>query len=149
MLKVGVVGLGKMGMLHLMNCRHIDDVRVVAAADRSKKALKKARTLGATKLYTDYHDMVKDSNEMDAVIVSVPNFLHFDVVQLALGAGLDVFVEKPLANTTQECRKIVRMVKASGRKLMIGHAMRFYPVIRENERRSRQRSSWDSRSSYN
>ena len=131
MLRVGFVGLGKMGMLHLMNCRHIDNIRVVAAADRSKRALRKAKAFGATKFYTDYHDLFKNATDVDTVIVSVPNFLHFEVVQLALEAGLDVFIEKPLANTVQESREIVGMVKASGRKLMIGHVMRFYPVIKK------------------
>jgi len=129
MLNVGIIGLGHMGRLHMMNCLHVDYVKVVAAADSSKRALEKAKLVGVKNLYTNYHDLLNDSANVDAVIISLPNFLHFESVQLALEAGLDVFVEKPLANTVEECRKIVKSVEKSGRKLMIGHCMRFIDAI--------------------
>lgn len=129
MLKVGFIGLGKMGRLHMSNCLHIDNVKVVAAADRSKKALKRAKSIGVTNIYTDYNNMLNDSLDLNAVIIALPNFLHFESIRSALEAGLNVFVEKPLANTVEECRKIVKSVEASGKKLMIGHCMRFLDAI--------------------
>lgn len=114
-----------MGMLHLMNCRYIDGVKVTAAADNSKAALKKARSFGVKNLFTDYHDLLNESPKIDAVVISLPNFLHFEGIQLALEAGVDVFVEKPLANTVEECKGIVTLVEKNGRKLMVGHCMRF------------------------
>lgn len=131
MIKVGVVGLGRMGMLHLMDCMKIDDVKVVAVADSSKKALKKAKSLGVKRLYSDYHELFRDASEIDAVVIALPNFLHFESVQLALEAGLNVFVEKPMARNVQECREIVRLVEKSGRKFMVGHVMRFEDGIRK------------------
>jgi len=125
MLNIGVIGLGNMGMLHLMNCRHIKGISVVAAADKSKRALKKAKDFGVKKIFTDYHELLNKSSQIDAVVISLPNFLHLESIQLALEAGFDVFVEKPLANTVEECKKIVRLVEKSGRKLMVGHHMRF------------------------
>jgi len=128
-LKVGVIGLGQQGRLHLYNCKHIEGVNIVAVADQSKKLLRKAEVLGVKKLYTDYRDMLKKSDELDAVIVALPNFLHLESVSLALESGLDVFVEKPLAPTVEECNNIVRSVEKSGRKLMVGHCMRFLGAI--------------------
>jgi predicted dehydrogenase len=125
MLNVGVIGLGHMGLLHLMNCQHIDDIKVTVAVDKSKKALKKAESLGVRNLFTDYKEFLSRNPKVDAVVISLPNFLHFESVQLALEAGLDVFVEKPLAITVDECRKITRFVEKSGRRLMVGHCMRF------------------------
>jgi len=129
MINVGIVGLGRMGRLHMMNCLHIDDVKVVAAADTSRKALNKAKSLGISKLYTDYHDLFDHSSDMDAVVISLPNFLHFENIQLALEAGLNVFTEKPMANTVGECREIVKLVEKSGRKFMVGHCMRFVEAV--------------------
>jgi predicted dehydrogenase len=114
-----------MGMLHLMNCQHIDGVKVIAAADRSKAALKRAESFGVKNLFTDYHDLLNGSPKVDAVVISLPNFLHFESVKLALEAGVDVFVEKPLAVSVKEGREIVKLVEKSGRKLMVGHCMRF------------------------
>lgn len=129
MLNVGVIGLGHMGRLHMMNCLHVDDVRVIAAADSSKRALKKAQSIGVKHLYTDYRDLLKDSLNLDTVIISLPNFLHFESIELALEAGLNVFIEKPLANTVEECRRIVKLAKNSGGKFMVGHCMRFLAPI--------------------
>ena len=130
MINVGVIGLGKMGRLHMMNSLHIDDVKIIAVADQSKMALSRAKSIGVTHLYTDYHDLLDDNClTLDAVIITLPNFLHADSIQLALEAGLDVFVEKPMAKTAEECRKIVNLVKESGRKLMVGHSSRFIDAI--------------------
>ena len=129
MLNVGIIGLGHMGRLHMMNSLHVDNVKIVAAADSSKRALKKAELFGVKNLYTDYHNLLNDSPNVDAVVISLPNFLHFDSIRLALEAGLDVFVEKPMASTVEECRKIVKLVEKSGRKFMVGHCMRFIDAI--------------------
>lgn len=129
-LKVGFIGLGQMGRMHLVNCLHIDGVKVVAAADPSKKALNKAKTLGVGNLYTDYNEFLdKEHDNIDAVIISVPNFLHFDTIRMSLENGLNVFAEKPLAVNVQQCEEIVRLVQASGRKFMIGHNLRFVPAV--------------------
>jgi predicted dehydrogenase len=131
MTNVAVVGLGRMGMLHLMDCLHIDDVKVVATADSSKRALNKAKSLGVSRLYTDYHDLLNHTSDIDAVVISLPNFLHFESIQLALEAGLNVFVEKPMARNVEECREIVKLVEKSGRKFMVGHVMRFEDDIKK------------------
>lgn len=130
MVNVGIIGLGQMGRLHLYNCLHIDGVNVIAASDKSKRLLKKTEELGVKKLYVNYHDMLKDSsNQLDGVIISLPNFLHYESVQAALEAGLDVFIEKPLARTVEECRSIENSVTKSGRKLMVGHCVRFLDAV--------------------
>jgi len=97
MIRVGVIGLGRMGMLHLMSCRKIDGVQVVGVADSSKKSLAKAKALGVDKAYVDYHELLERPSDLDAVILSLPNFMHFESVKLALENGLNVFAEKPLA----------------------------------------------------
>jgi len=129
MIKIGVIGLGRMGMLHLINSMKIEDVKVVAAVDSSKKALKKAKLLGVDRIYEDYRDLLNNQSNVDAVIISLPNYLHFESIKLALESGLDVFIEKPLANTVKECREIAKLVKKSGCKLMVGHCFRFLEAI--------------------
>lgn len=129
MVKVGLIGLGRMGMLHLMNCLKIENANVVAAADGSRRALKKAKSYGVDVLYEDYNDLLKHSSEIDAVVISLPNFLHFESIQLSLEAGLHVFAEKPLANTVKECQEIVRRVDKSGMKFMPGHSARFIGAV--------------------
>jgi myo-inositol 2-dehydrogenase/D-chiro-inositol 1-dehydrogenase len=140
MVNVGMIGLGKMGRFHMMTCLQLDNINLVAAAEQSKRALARAKSVGIDNLYADYHDLLNHPSKMDAVIITLPNFLHFECIQLALEAGLDVFVEKPMANTVEECREIVKLVEKSGRKLMVGHCMRFIDAIetmKENKDKGR------------
>lgn len=129
MIRVGVIGLGRMGMLHLINCKKIDGVQVVCVADSSKKSLAKAKMLGIDSVYSDYHELLNHPAKLDAVILSLPNFMHFESIRIALEAGLDVFAEKPMAISVKDCREIVRLVGKSGRKLMVGHAARYMEVV--------------------
>lgn len=119
-----------MGRMHLANCRHIEGVQVVAAADPSKKALAKAKKTGVNNLYTNYQELLENNPlDLDAVIISVPNFLHYDSICSSLRNGLDVFAEKPLAVNVTQCQDIVNLAGSSARKFMIGHSMRFVPAV--------------------
>jgi predicted dehydrogenase len=104
-------------------------VNVVAVSDKSKNALSKARSLGIKNTYTDYQELLKRSKNVDAVIISLPNSLHLESIQLAVEAGLDIFIEKPLAINVNEGKRIVNLIDTSGSKLMIGHCMRFIDAI--------------------
>lgn len=130
MVRVGFIGLGKMGQLHFSNCRFIDDVKVVAAADTSKSALNSVKNEGvkSEQLFTDYNEMFRKT-ELDAVVISVPNFLHVDAVTAAAEHGVDVFVEKPLAKSVQESEDIVRVADKNGISVMVDHNYRFLKSI--------------------
>lgn len=132
MINVGFIGLGQMGIMHLVNCQHIEGVKIIGAADSSKKAHRKAKAYGVKNVYDDYEKfLTAESKNLDAVVISLPNFLHFNAIQLSLEAGLNVFAEKPLALNVEECEEIVKLVHDSGRKLMIGHNLRWVPAVRK------------------
>ena len=67
---------------------------------------------------------------VDAVVLVTPNALHRAQTQAAVAAGLDVFVEKPIANTVADGRAMVEAAEAAGRTLMVGHNMRFGAAMR-------------------
>ena len=119
-----------MGKLHMLNCLHMGDIKITAVADSSKTALAKAKSIGVDKLYLDFHGLLNHPHNMDAVIISLPNFLHFESIKLALEAGLNVFTEKPMACTINEGQKIVRLAQKSGTKFMVGHCFRFLDALK-------------------
>jgi myo-inositol 2-dehydrogenase/D-chiro-inositol 1-dehydrogenase len=133
MIKIGVIGLGKMGRLHAKNCRFIEGVKVVAASDSSKKKLEMVDNIGIKYLYKDYADLLK-SADIDAVIITLPNFLHSESICAAAEVGKDIFVEKPLANSVVECKTIANVVKKEGVKLMVGHNYRFFNSVEKCKR---------------
>lgn len=133
MLKVGVIGLGKMGRLHVKNCLFIEGIKVVAVSDLSKKKLEMAKNLGIKHLYSDYTNLLK-STDIDAVIIALPNFLHLESICAAAEAGKDIFVEKPLARSVVECEIIADVVKRKGVRLMVGHNYRFFESVEKVKR---------------
>jgi myo-inositol 2-dehydrogenase/D-chiro-inositol 1-dehydrogenase len=128
-INVAVIGLGRQGMLHLLNASRIEGIKVLAAADTSKRLLRKAEVMGVKHLYQDYNDLLEHTHNIDAAILSLPNFLHFQSIQSCLELDLNVFAEKPLATSVGECREIVELARKSDRKFMIGHVMRFTEAI--------------------
>jgi len=128
-IKVGIIGLGKMGKLHLRVSRYMDDARVVAVADPSPRALRAAQKEGVRTVYEDYHELLQDPS-VDAVIITLPNFLHLEVALAAVAAGKHVFVEKPLAMTSADCERIDDAAARQGVKLMVGHNYRFFDATR-------------------
>src|SRR4030042_1133497 len=131
MIKVGLCGIGSNGALHFQNALRMDGVKVEAVADASKNALNKAKKHGVKNLYADYNDLINSRQDLDAVVISLPNFLHYDCIMKSLEAGLNVFVEKPLASKVWQCEEIVNKVASKGLKVMVGHAMRYYPAIKK------------------
>lgn len=128
MISVGVLGLGKMGKLHTMNCKFIDDISVAAVADISDKNLTWAKSRGIKDLYKDYTELIEKS-DVDAIIITLPNSLHMKSAILAMEKGIDVFMEKPLANTVKEGEMIIDSIKKNNRKFMIGCNCRFIDSI--------------------
>lgn len=126
---LGLVGLGYIGKKHLKNSLALSNARLVAVADVSQKALERARRMGVKNTYSDYEQLLKQS-ELDAVIIALPTHLHRDCALRVAEAGKDIFVEKPLATNPEEGREIVRSAGKRGVALMVGYTFRFKPAFR-------------------
>lgn len=128
-MKVGIIGLGHMGQLHMLNAMRVDGVHVVAAADKSEKSRKYAER-HHVKTYDDYCKLI-DSEELDAVIVSLPNFLKKDGVFYAAEKGLDIFLDKPISRNLSEAEEIVRKVQKENVRMMPGVNYRYFPCMQK------------------
>jgi len=123
--KLGLVGLGCVGRVHLQNCLNLKSAELVAASDISKKALDSARKMGVKKTYEDYEQLLNDSN-IDAVIIALPTHLHACCAKKAADAGKHIVLEKPLARNVVEGKDILSAVRKNGVKLMVGYPWRFF-----------------------
>jgi UDP-N-acetylglucosamine 3-dehydrogenase len=132
---VAVVGAGFMGGAHTANYAALGDrVRVRWICSRSaERAAKLARTVGA-EVTLDLDDVLGDP-EVDAVDVCVPTPFHREMTERALVAGKHVFLEKPIALTLEDADAIVETAERSGRSLMVGLVLRFWPEYVELARR--------------
>lgn len=126
MLKLGIFGVGHLGKFHLNNWKQIPDVEIVGFFDPNNEHAKAVEAEYGIKRYMDEEALMKAADMIDVV---TPTHLHFPVCEMAIKMGKHVFVEKPMANTIEEGKSIVEMVKESGVKLQVGHVERFNPAF--------------------
>ena len=128
--KLGIIGLGYIGKIHLRHCLKIADIDLVAVSDLSKKALKDAKDEGVKKAFTNYEQLLKEP-DIDAVIVSLPTHLHLHCAKQAAEAQKHIFMEKPIALNPKEAKEIIATAQKNSVKLMVGYPLRFNAEFRE------------------
>ncbi len=129
-LNIGIIGLGTQGRLGLRTSLLLKEANVLAVADVSERALRFAKEYGVKNIYTNYEDLLKNDN-VEAVVINLPNFLHMEGAMKAAESGKHILMEKPLARNVAEGEKILSSVRKNGVKLMIGYDLRFDPVLRK------------------
>lgn len=126
MLKVGVFGTGHLGKFHLNNWKEIEDVQLIGFYDPDDAVAKDVIEKYGLKRFFDEDKLIAAS---DAVDIVTPTQFHFELCKKALRNGKHVFVEKPMANTVQEAKELVKLVKESSLKFQVGHVERFNPAF--------------------
>ncbi len=126
MLKIGVLGVGHLGKFHLNNWKEISGVELVGFYDPHDTT---AREVEDKYQLRRYHDPLELMAAVQAVDVVAPTTFHFDLCKMAIRNGKHVFVEKPLANTMDEARELVKLTKESNIKVQVGHVERFNPAF--------------------
>ncbi len=119
--RVGVIGFGQWGPNHVRNFSTLDGSEVVAVCDASPARRAAAQKFARGITVTDQAADILDNAAIDAVVVATPTSTHFDLVKAALQAGKDVLCEKPLAQTSAQCRELAELAARTKRILMVGH----------------------------
>lgn len=140
MIRVGIVGVGFMGMIHYLNYQKQRGVRVAALCEQNTKRLRgdwrgiqgnfgpagEQMDLSGVATYTEIDEFLADDS-LDLIDVTLPPSLHADVVVKALQAGKNVFCEKPMALSLKDCDRMAKAARAAKRQLSIGHVLPFFP----------------------
>src|SRR5579872_436174 len=128
-LRIAIVGSGHRAWAHLGILKSLPQYQVVAIADPTPANLDRGASLApGAKTYSDYHKMLAEQKDIDAVIVITPSFLHSEVTVAALNRGLPVLCEKPMATSVEEANKMIEASKKSGKTLYIGFQKRLVPT---------------------
>lgn len=128
--RVGLIGCGSLGTRHARGIVQIEGAELAAVCDvhpESSSALLEKVDVAPT-VYTDYRELL-EKESLDAVIVVTPNDTHRDVVVAAAAAGVNVFCEKPMALTLDECDQMIEAVERAGIAFMMGYMRRFQPAF--------------------
>jgi predicted dehydrogenase len=126
-IRLGVIGLRNNGLSHARRIVELEDCRLVAAADRDPERCTAAAGLAPGVTTYAHADDLLAADDVDAVVLSLPNHLHASLSIAALNAGKHVLVEKPMAMTVAEAETMIRARDASGKVLMPGMNQRFEP----------------------
>lgn len=126
MLKIGVLGAGHLGKIHIKCIKDIPEYELVgfydpiaanAAAVAKEHDIKSFATIDAL------------LQEVDLVDIVTPTLSHYECAAQALNAGKHVFIEKPVTNTTEEAEKLIALSTEKGLKMQVGHVERFNPAF--------------------
>jgi len=133
MLKVGIVGLGKMGLSHQSMINAHPDVKLVSVCDSAAYVLDVISKYTGVKTYNDYQAMLS-KEDMDCLFVATPSRNHAAIVEAALKRGLHVFCEKPFALEPQTGFQLADLAESKGLVNQVGYHCRFIAAFMEAKR---------------
>lgn len=122
--RIGLIGFGAWGRFHAQAITQTRGACLGAICSRSRENAEAARTAyPGVPVYDSYAKMLREQ-PLDAVAVVLPSYLHAEVGVAALEQGLNVLMEKPLATSMADCRRLLEAAGRSGKLLAVGHELR-------------------------
>lgn len=137
-----VVGFGFMGMTHTLNILKNPNLHLKAIVDKVPENILtkltgqsgnfstgniEAKDLSNVKIYSDFAECLK-VEKPDACVIAVHTALHHEMAEMALKAGVNVFLEKPFCIDAEEGESLINLARSKNKMLMIGHVVRFMPA---------------------
>lgn len=127
MLKIGVLGAGHLGKIHLRLLNQSDKYELVGFYDpNTENAQKVAAEFG----YRKFDTIEELIGKVDVVDIVTPTLSHYDCAVMAIKKGKHIFLEKPISNTVEEAEEIIRLAQEYNVKGQVGHVERFNPAFK-------------------
>lgn len=120
--KIGVIGVGKMGFLHLTKYLALPEAEVIGVFDSSPATALEVQRKTGVRVYSSVDDLLFDA---DAVSIATPTESHYRVARHAFDSGVHVLLEKPIADTVEQAEELVRISREKGLVFQIGFVERF------------------------
>ncbi len=126
MLRIGVLGAGHLGKIHLKCIQEIPKFDLVGFYDPDEQTAKKVEKEFSIRRYTDIDSLI---DAVDIVDIVTPTISHFDCASRALKKSKNVFIEKPIVTTPEEAKKLIAFADEANIKVQVGHVERFNPAF--------------------
>ncbi|MBP9994855.1 MAG: Gfo/Idh/MocA family oxidoreductase [bacterium] len=126
MLKIGVLGAGHLGKIHINCLKQIGNYQLVGFYDQDPNTAAKVAADMDVRNYTSIDELI---DSVDVVDVVTPTISHFACASKAIAKGKNVFIEKPIVATVEEANGLIRLAKEAGVKVQVGHVERFNPAF--------------------
>lgn len=126
MIKIGVLGAGHLGKIHLKCIQASEYLELVGFYDPDLDNAQKVAASFGTRAFETAEALI---NAVDAVDIVTPTVLHFDLAQQAARKGKHIFIEKPLTHTVAEAEELIKITTENKVKVQVGHVERFNPAF--------------------
>jgi len=126
MVRIGVLGAGHLGKIHIKLLKEIEGFELVGFYDSEKENAAKVSAEYGIKSFDDVYELI---DNVDAIDIVTPTMSHFDCAVDALKKGRHIFIEKPVTNTLEEAEQLIKLVNEAEVKVQIGHVERFNPAF--------------------
>lgn len=126
MLKIGVLGAGHLGKIHIKCIKDLQNYQLAGFYDANEETADAVASEFGIKKFDSVHQLI---NAVDVVDIVTPTVSHFECAAESLKSGRHVFIEKPVVATPGEARELIEIAKEAGVKVQVGHVERFNPAF--------------------
>lgn len=126
MLKIGVIGAGHLGRIHIRLLKEISDIDFIGFFDSNEENSKNVSDEFKINSYNSFDSLMNDA---DALVIVTPTITHYDYAAKAIKNSKHIFVEKPLTNTIKEAKSLYQISKEADVVVQVGHVERFNPAF--------------------
>lgn len=126
MLKVGVLGAGHLGKIHIRLLAEINEYQLLGIYDPRLEVAQEVANEYGIQAYDSIESLVED---VDVVDIVTPTLSHFDCAVKAIKKSKHIFIEKPITNTVDEARQLIQLAEEANVKVQVGHVERFNPAF--------------------
>ena len=126
MLKIGVLGAGHLGKIHINCIKQIEKYELVGFYDQDENT---AKTVAEDANVRNFKNIDELIDSVDVVDIVTPTIAHFECASKAIAKGKNVFIEKPIVATVEEANKLIALARNAKVKVQVGHVERFNPAF--------------------
>ncbi|MCH8545126.1 MAG: Gfo/Idh/MocA family oxidoreductase [Cryomorphaceae bacterium] len=126
MLKIGLVGAGHLGKIHAKCIELVQGVKLEGIFDTDQETTKLVSEQHGVKAFGSLEDLIQS---VDVVDIVTPTLSHYDVAVKCIRAGKHIFIEKPITETSEQARKLIKLAEEAKIKAHVGHVERFNPAF--------------------
>ncbi|MDD3771865.1 MAG: Gfo/Idh/MocA family oxidoreductase [Weeksellaceae bacterium] len=126
MLKIGVLGAGHLGKIHIKLAKESEKLDLVGFFDFDEEVAQKVEAELEVKAFSTLEELI---GKVDIIDIVTPTSAHFECAKKAIKSGKHIFIEKPIASSVEEAEEIIKLAKEYGVKGQIGHVERFNPAF--------------------
>lgn len=126
MLKIGLVGAGHLGKIHLRCISMLEEYELVGVYDSDKSQAESVKKEFNLRVFDSLEELISESDVVDIV---TPTLSHFDVAMQCIRARKHIFIEKPITETADQAKELIKLAAEADVKAQVGHVERFNPAF--------------------